>query len=500
MTSRRSAIISALPIVCGSAEDSCGFDEEWDVVVVGTGVAGLAAALEARKAGASVLLLEKMGSIGGNSVLSDGQVAVPGTPMQQNCGIEDSEELFYKDLRRLGEINHPWRVRTLAREALRTFEWTKSEFGVQWIQDKVEYDFGQSVSRCALLLGGSSLGLVYPMLERVKSLGVKILLHHKAERLILHPTDDLKPSIAGITASHQNSDGKTSLLRIRAKKGVVVCSGGFGADIKLRQMQNWRLSDVVGTTTHPGSTSEMLRECARIGAWTVHMEYIHCTPESCPEEKGWGSAWRFSRYCAAYQGVWVVQETGRRFVNELGTNAVRTNAVLDEVNKGLHCIAIADASAVEHPSSVIFNQKDVERLAARGLVHKFDSLEHLAAYFNVPLEPLKNSIEKYNQDVSQKKKSDSFGRHISNENKPMARAPWYACRILPKVLVCGGGLVIDEDARVLSVVDDKPIEGLFAAGEATGGLHGIARLTSCGIIDALVFGRIAGKKAAERSV
>ena len=184
MTQRRTALLGALPLLYGASDEEEVFDEQWDVVVIGSGVAGLSAAVEARKSGASVLVLEKMGSIGGNSVLSDGQVAVPGTAMQKYLGIKDSPELFAKDLRRLGRINHPWRVETLARNAKDAFEWTQTEFGVRWLKDRVEYDFDQSLSRCALLEGGSSMALVYPMADRAKNLGVELRVHHRVIRLI----------------------------------------------------------------------------------------------------------------------------------------------------------------------------------------------------------------------------------------------------------------------------------------------------------------------------
>ena len=497
MTQRRTALLGALPLLYGASDEEEVFDEQWDVVVIGSGVAGLSAAVEARKSGASVLILEKMGSIGGNSVLSDGQVAVPGTAMQEYLGIKDSPELFAKDLRRLGRINHPWRVETLARNAKDAFEWTQTEFGVRWLKDRVEYDFDQSLSRCALLEGGSSMALVYPMADRAKNLGVELRVHHRVIRLIQEPGSKTNRRVIGVRVKITDGAHAGKEVKIKARFGVVVCSGGFGADIAMRQMQNWRLSELVGTTTQPGSTSEMIRECARVGAWLVHMEYIHCTPESCPEEKGWGTAWRFSRYCAAYRGIWIVQETGKRFVNELASNDVRTNAVLDEVNKGHHCLAIADARAVRHPRSVIFTEEDVSRLIARGLVHRYDSLEQLAHALQTPLASLKATIYQLNSDIHNNREKDIFGRTLSEDNEIMGEAPWYACRILPKVLTCGGGVAINEYAPVLSAVADQPIPGLFAAGEATGGLHGIARLTSCALIDALVFGRIAGKKIAD---
>ncbi len=481
MTGRRESIAAgAAALFTGVSAQ----EEAWDVIVIGSGAAGLSAALEARKAGASVLVLEKMDSIGGNSVISEGQVAVPGTPMQSDEGLADSPELFAQDMLTLGYINKPDHVRCVARAALETFFWTEQELGVAWYHDRVEYDIGHSVRRCALLRNHSGSGLVYPLLERVTALGAVIRLRRKVERLVRDPETGV---VAGVTTS----DGRF----IAARRGVVLASGGFGADIPMRMMQNWRLSEHVGTTTQPGATSELLREAIRIGAWAIHMEYIHCIPDASPDEKGWGSAWRFSRYCAASQGVWVVQETGRRFVNETAPNDVRTNAVLDVVNDGCHCLAVADARAVRHPHSVIFGAEDVERLVARGLVRRYDALEELALDAAVPLAALRESVADYNRALAIGG-PDAMGRFAVPEAEPMEEGPWYCSRVLAKVLLCGGGVATDLSARVLSVENDRPIPGLYAAGEVTGGLHGNSRLTSCGLLDAVIFGRIAGRAAA----
>ena len=90
-----------------------------------------------------------------------------------------------------------------------------------------------------------------------------------------------------------------------------------------------------------------------------------------------------------------------------------------------------------------------------------------------------------------------MGRRISPIAEPMEEGPWFASPMLAKVLMCSGGIAADDCARVLSVVDDRPIPGLYAAGEVTGGLHGIAFVGSAGLLDALVFGRIAGQCAAK---
>lgn len=102
----------------------------------------------------------------------------------------------------------------------------------------------------------------------------------------------------------------------------------------------------------------------------------------------------------------------------------------------------------------------------RGFVLKYATLSELASDLGVPLIPLQDEISRINETLA------------------------------AKVQLCGGGVAIDSQARVLSVTDDAPVPGLFAAGEITGGLNGEARLSSCGLIDALTVGRIAGRNAA----
>ena len=98
------------------------WDEEVDVLIVGSGFAGLAAALEAKKKGANVVVLEKMRTLGGNSIINGGIMAVPGSPMQKKNGIKDTPELLAEDMLREGQgLNDPNKVRTRVNQALPTW-------------------------------------------------------------------------------------------------------------------------------------------------------------------------------------------------------------------------------------------------------------------------------------------------------------------------------------------------------------------------------------------
>lgn len=124
------------------------WDEEADIIVVGSGFAGLAAATEAKNANAgNVIVLEKMRAPGGNSVINGGIFAVPGNPAQVKLGIKDSPELLASDMIAAGlGYGYPEKIKAMTEEALPTYEWTVKELGVQY-NGKVGQEGGHSVPR-----------------------------------------------------------------------------------------------------------------------------------------------------------------------------------------------------------------------------------------------------------------------------------------------------------------------------------------------------------------
>ncbi|MDI6616714.1 MAG: FAD-binding protein, partial [Syntrophaceae bacterium] len=134
----------------------------------------------------------------------------------------------------------------------------------------------------------------------------------------------------------------------------------------------------------------------------------------------------------------------------------------------------------------------VDKLLERGVVKKFDTLEALAAAYEIPYAAVKKTVDDYNSYLKTGVDKE-FGRYLQPDAKPIGKAPFYAVRLWPKVHHTMGGVQINEKAQVIDV-DGKPIPGLYAAGEVAGGVHGAVRLGSCAVVDCLVFGRIAGKE------
>ena len=137
---------------------------------------------------------------------------------------------------------------------------------------------------------------------------------------------------------------------------------------------------------------------------------------------------------------------------------------------------------------------DISRGLKKGVVRKFDGLRELAQAYEIPLTELEATVEKFNAFV-RNGNDEEFDKPILPDAAPVEVPPYYAVRLWPKVHFTMGGVQIDTEARVLDL-DGRPIPGLYAAGEVTGGVHGACRLGSCAITECLVFGRIAGRNAA----
>lgn len=282
--------------------------------------------------------------------------------------------------------------------------------------------------------------------------------------------------------------GKVKYLA--AKRAVVLCYGGFSADAQFRQIYDPKLTNKFDTTNQPGATSEGWRAAMAIGAHVIQADQIQILPQTCPDEKGFGIGFAWSGHVSMF-GVWVDATTGKRFVNELANRKVRSLAILERLNQGHDCLAIGDAGTAASFEEI--RPGMLKRQLERGVVFEFKTLEDLAKKFNIPVEALKQTIAEANKAVDTRK--DPIGRPVNAKAKKLENGPWYVARMSPKIHHCMGGLYTNEKAQVYHV-QGHLIPGLYAAGEATGGVHGAVRLGSCGTADALINGRIAGKQAA----
>jgi flavocytochrome c len=475
---------------CWSGPMPQKWDESYDVVIIGSGFAGLAAAWEARKAGAKVAILEKMRTAGGNSIINGGIIAAAGSPLQEKQGLKDSPAQLAADMVREGQgLNHPELMKITSEESWPTVKWTIEELGVKYTENLVQ-EGGHAVPRSYQTHNASGSAIVNQQLAKLKEINQPIKLQTYVERILRDRDGRVKGLQVRENYVFPRADsGRTKF--IQAKRAVVLAYGGFSADVAFRTQQDPKLTGTMDCTNHPGATSEMLRESLRVGAVPIQLSWIQVGPWGSADEKGFGLGPHFAQEVAAMFGIWVETGTGKRFISELANRKLRADAIMNIMNKGGSCIAIADAGNIHGHVA-----ENIPKMLERGVIKPFNSLDEIAAAYKVPADALKKTVADYNKYLAQEK-DDEFGRYLNKQAKALGQAkPIYVLRLMPKVHYTMGGINIDAETRVTDIANDKPIPGLYAAGESTGGVHGAVRLGSCSMLSSLVFGRIAGRNAA----
>jgi flavocytochrome c len=461
-------------------ENEMIWNEEIDVLVVGTGFAGLTAAIEASEMGKHVIIIEKMKSAGGNSIISDGGIAAPATAIQHKYSINDSEQLMYDDMIKAGlGFNHPNLLKTMVKNARIAFEWTIETLNISYM-DRVDVFGGHSVPRCYTPEGKTGAAIINKMLLKASELGIVILYSTSLQFLIKNKYGQVEG--AKVLKNYDYKSHGGTPYSIKANRGIVLAAGGYGADVSFRSIQDPRLDESIETTNKPFATSEVLKSALSIGAASVQLSQIQLGAWASPDEKGFGDGPLFADYILFQYGIIVDKKTGKRFVNELGDRKMTSDAIL---KVGHPCIGIADYGAVERSGW------DLSKAIKKDVVKKFKTIFDLASYYGIDEAILIDEISLYNLYVDNGIDED-FNKDIVSDATPIQKAPFYGMRLWPKVHFTMGGISINKKAQVLDY-DNNMINGLYAAGEIVGGVHGASRLGSCAITECIVFGRIAGK-------
>lgn len=448
---------------------------QWDasvaVCIAGSGFAGLSAAIEAAQAGSAVLLVEKRDFFGGNSWISGGSLAAVDIEAQQRHGIRDSTALMLQDMMRAGrQRNDPALARLVCAQSYAALQWLRQDLGVIFM-DRIEQFGGHSVPRCFTASEVQGRHIINPQLARARQLGVDLRLNTRLTGLC----QNADGSIAGV----EIQTGQAELRHIRVQQAVVLASGGFSGEIGESGQES-----AVLRTSLVDSSGEILHLARQLGAQLIDMEHVQMLPCASPDEAGRGVAPVFASYTVFPYGVMLDPATGQRFVNEWTDRKTRADAMSA---LGQPAIGITDQQGLENAGSMIREHMDDR------VIRCFDDAASLAAAYHMPAAAVETSLAEYSRMVAQKQDT-AFGKAIPAQAKPLA-PPYYALRLWPKVHSTMGGLRINANAQVLNTAG-QAIPRLFAAGEATGGVHGVSRLGGCAITECLVFGRIAGQNAA----
>lgn len=493
-----------------------------DVVIVGAGGAGIAAALTAAEEGASVLIIDKAGSVGGNTIISGGvfNAADPERQVQVTMGDSSRRELesylefkeedfgnFAPALATLKEQICEYLVSgrtdlfdTVELHIIQTYIGSKREGldgsiiepdyelvkilcenaldALHWLENLgVEYESGvvQAVGalwpRTHTPVPANGVAVVSVLSEKLNSTpGIELMTQTEATDFIM----DGK-RVVGVQAIM--ADGTPVVLK--ANKNVVLATGGFASNIAMIKQYNnyWPAIADVPSDAAATCNGDGILMAERIGANLVGMGYVQMLPTTAYPDGVAGLQGNSKLY---------INKEGKRFVNESAERDVLSAAGLSQTDGMFYCVA--DANYLDNRT-----WEQVKGWEAKGYLAYADTLEEAAEKMGLDPAVVRETINRFNGFVENEEDLD-FGRY-SFKGK-VETAPFIVIAMSPAFHHTMGGVEIDSACRVMNT-DGQPIEGLYAAGEVCGGIHAGNRLGGNAIADVFVFGRIAGEQAAK---
>lgn len=431
---------------------------EADVIVVGAGGAGLTAALTASEEGASVILLEKSNTVGGNTLCATMGINAADSQVQAELGVEGaSYDDLYQDL-----IHEDAQVEALVEAYV-----TNSGETIDWLAGLgVEFTAGQGTAYMLMAEadGKTCTTMVNAVYRAVQASDVTLYLNVDATALV----QDENGAVTGVTAT--DSDGKEVTFSGRS---IILCTGGFGQNQELLSQVRPDLATAITDEIAP-TTGEGLLMAQKVGADTIGLEYIQLFPHVIV---GYGLLTPMNLPGGFNTTAIYVNENGERFAAE---GFEISEAILAQPDGMAYCI---------------FNESDLndtlQTLVDNGFIVT-GTVAQVAEALGLNADTLQATIDAWNAGVDAGEDSLFGSRNLN--------------RIDTENTVCGynfgvgahyfmGGILINENTQVVNTEGDA-IQGLYAAGEVTGGFHGDTRVDGCGLGDAFIFGRLAGREAA----
>lgn len=455
------------------------FDGTADVVVIGSGGAGYAAAITAAMEGKKTVMLEKLGITGGDTILSGGAMAVPGNWFQEKEGIDDSVEKMAQDMLVGGDnMGDPALVDVICKGAYNAMEWLIFEGGVAW-QPYERFFGGHSVPRSIIPEGNEGSGIIVALNKRAEGLKNLVICRNVKAEDLERASDG---SITGVKASNMLTGEEYAI----SCKAVVMAAGGFGSNVEMRVKYNPEMDESILSTDSVGATGDCHVMAEEAGAELIDMQYIQTYP-TCDTESG---ALLYVGNMRLENRALCVNKEGKRFVEEMERRDVISNAIKKQTDGVGYMVFNQEGADATDVLQV--NAAEYDGLVARKQLVKADTLEEACEAFGIDAAALADTLEKWNGYCAAGSDPDFNYRAAMH---PIEGGPYYVMAFKPSVHYTMGGVRIDPEAHVLDT-EGKPIEGLFAAGETAGHKMGTNRLGSCSITDVFVFGRIAGRNAA----
>lgn len=463
---------------------------DFDVIVVGSGAAGLSAALAAAEEGASVLVAEAEGIVGGSSRLSGGLMMGAGTRYQRALGIEDSPEALFHDYMTLNQ----WKVESavverLTQRAGAAVEWL-GDHGVAFY-DQMVYGGDETVSRVHCPIGRGQ-AVVDTLYARCREAGVEFALGQRIDRLLVDGD-----RVQGVAVGDDEISAGA----------VVIASGGFGANEEKRaelfpSVHDTGWSYYIGADGARGDALDFTRSVsAQITGFNRGLRLLHTD---------------FDKMYEAYIPGWLilVNREGRRFCNETAPYGIMDGLMAEQGDVAFaifdhrRLVEATERGVARYKQSIPgstkrqsphWNLDIIEMMQKEGKVHVADSVDALAERIGVPGAHLQATVDRVNDLHARHEDADYLKDPKFLE--PIAEGPFYAVEVRPATCCFTAcGLRIDRDAGVLDEAG-RAIPGLFAAGEVTGGVIGpryVGSGNSYG--NCVTMGRVAGQSAASLAV
>ena len=459
-----------------------------DVIVVGGGGAGMAAATRLAQLGKSVILVEKSGFLGGAISVSGGNQVVMGSQLQIDNGVaDDSVESMVADFEANGANKNNKEILTLFAENVgATTDWLVANCGITF--EEGLHQLGEYSHNRELAYTGGGAGFAEAMRKAVEEAGVQVLLNTKAESLIAD-----NGTVTGVKAASSDADYTLTA------GDVVLATGGYGANKDM-------LTDEMKSALYYGpasSTGEGIQMAQAVGAQTANMEYGKRYPNGIEVSEGMAKSTIAGNIVGWTMSAILVNKDGNRVVNEKASNRTILEEELKQEGGELYLLLDAETfeawKAKLAPAGI--SDADIEKyLEANGTTTPVfahgETLEEAAAAAGINADNLKATVEKYNGFVA-KGSDDDFGRAATYLTKAIGEGPYYIVEQKPRFATTMGGLVINTSMQVLNE-SGEPISGLYAAGENCGQVMGDDSPSGANNAWALTSGKLAADAIAAK--
>ena len=420
-----------------------------------------------------------MPQVGGNSLISGAEMNVTQSWIQKELGIKDSPELHAQDTLKGGDYKgDPAVVETMTHGTLPAAEWLKNTVGIKYEPHNLFQFGGNSVKRALIPVGQTGTEYITKLSALAQKEKIPVVTGMKAVALVKNKDG----RVVGVSCE---SNGKK--YDFYAKGGIILATGGFGANAAMVKKYNPSLDERFKTTDAPGTTGEALYMAQKAGAELVNMQSIQTYP-ICDPISGVIELIADARF----DGAILINQEGKRFVEELQRRDVISHAILNQ--PGSYCYVLWNDNIGKISNTVKAHPEEYETFTKQGVMHTADNLKEVADFFKIPYDNLKATVDRVSQMAKDGGKDLDF--HNRGGLKDLSTGKYYIIKAVPSIHHTMGGVRINPKAEALDK-NGKPVPGLYAAGEVTGCTHGTNRLGGNAYTDIMVFGRIAGQQAAQ---